>query len=36
LDPAALLRSDTNTVRQVLEQGVAMPEHAEFVRRLKE
>jgi Uma2 family endonuclease len=34
LDPAALLRRDTNALRQALEQGLATPEHAEFVRRL--
>lgn len=30
LDPAALLRLDTNAVRQALEQGLATPEHTAF------
>lgn len=34
LDPGALLRHDTGAVRQVLERGLASPEHAAFVRRL--
>ncbi len=34
LDPAALLRRDTNAVRATLEQGLATPEHAEFARGL--
>jgi Uma2 family endonuclease len=35
LDPAALLRRDTAAVRQSLEQGLATPEHAEFVAQLQ-
>jgi Uma2 family endonuclease len=34
LDSAALLRGDGKTVRRVLEQGLAAPEHAEFVAAL--
>jgi Uma2 family endonuclease len=34
LDPAALLRRDGKQVRQVLQQGLASPEHAAFVARL--
>jgi Uma2 family endonuclease len=34
LAPDALLRRDTSAVRTVLEQGLASPEHAEFVRWL--
>jgi Uma2 family endonuclease len=36
LDAAALLRADLVTVMQVLEQGLACPEHAAFVARLQE
>jgi Uma2 family endonuclease len=36
LDPAALLRGDLATVAQVLQQGLASPEHAAFVARLQE
>lgn len=36
LDPAALLRGEMLTVIQVLQQGLASPEHAEFVTRLQE
>src|SRR6185437_354829 len=34
LDPAALLRHDTPRVQEVLQQGLATPEHAAFVARL--
>jgi hypothetical protein len=34
LDPAALIRFDLATVLQVLQQGLASPEHAAFVARL--
>lgn len=34
LDPLALLRGDSAAVRAVVDQGVATPEHAAFVRRL--
>lgn len=34
LDPAALLRLDGPRLREVLQQGVATPEHAAFVARL--
>jgi Uma2 family endonuclease len=34
LDPAALLRRDGRRVREVLQQGLATPEHAAFVARL--
>jgi Uma2 family endonuclease len=33
LDPAALSRGDTATVRTALERGLASPEHARFVAR---
>jgi len=36
LDAAALLRQDTGAVRTALEQGLASPEHAAFVRKLGE
>jgi Uma2 family endonuclease len=36
LDPAALLRGDLAQVMAVLQQGLATPEHADFVRRLRE
>ena len=36
LDAAALLRDDLVTVMQVLQQGLASPEHAAFVARLQE
>jgi hypothetical protein len=35
LDPAALVRSDSATVLQVLQQGLASPEHTAFVARLQ-
>lgn len=34
LDPAALLRRDGARMREVLQQGLAAPEHAAFVARL--
>jgi len=34
LDPAALLRRDGARLREVLQQGLATPEHAAFVSRL--
>src|SRR5262249_18500758 len=34
LDPAALLRLDTNAVRATLDKGVASREHSDFVKRL--
>jgi Uma2 family endonuclease len=34
LDPAALLRLDAARLREVLQQGLATPEHAAFVARL--
>lgn len=34
LDPAALLRLDASRLRDVLQQGLASPEHAAFVARL--
>lgn len=36
LDPAALARADLATVLQVLQQGIASPEHAAFVARLRQ
>jgi hypothetical protein len=36
LDPAALTRLDLATVLQVLQQGLAHPDHAAFVRRLQQ
>ena len=35
LDPAALIRGDLLKVLHVLQEGVATPEHAAFVARLK-
>ena len=35
LEPGALIRDDLNAVLQVLEKGLASPEHAAFVSRLK-
>jgi len=35
LDPAALFRSDLPGLLAVLQQGIAMPEHAAFVARLR-
>ena len=35
LDPAALIRGDLARVMAVLQQGLASPEHAEFVSRLE-
>ncbi len=35
LDPAALIRGDLAQVMVVLQQGLASPEHADFVRRLR-
>jgi hypothetical protein len=34
LDPAALLQRDSTRIREVLQQGLATPEHAAFVARL--
>jgi len=34
LDPAALLRRDASRLREVLQHGLASPEHAAFVARL--
>lgn len=34
LDPAALLQLDAPRIREVLQQGLATPEHAAFVARL--
>ncbi len=34
LDPSALLRLDAPRVREVLQQGLATPEHAAFVKQL--
>ncbi len=36
LDPAALIRGDSARVIEVVQQGIATPEHAAFVRRLQE
>ena len=36
LDPAALIRGDLAQVMAVLQQGLASPEHADFVRRLRD
>jgi len=36
LDPAALVRGDLMTVFQVVQQGLATPEHAAFVLRLQQ
>ena len=35
LDPAAMIRGDLGQVMAVLQQGLASPEHADFVRRLR-
>ena len=35
LDPAALLRGDLATVFTVVQQGLASPEHAAFMARLR-
>ncbi len=35
LDPQALLKGDLATVLKVLQEGLASPEHAEFVKRLQ-
>ncbi len=35
LDPAAMIRGDLAAVMAVLQQGLASPEHADFVRRLR-
>jgi Uma2 family endonuclease len=35
LDPAALVRRNTKRLRAVLEEGLASPEHAEFVAKLE-
>ncbi|OAI51823.1 hypothetical protein AYO44_04895 [Planctomycetaceae bacterium SCGC AG-212-F19] len=35
LDPAALLREDRQRLREVLQQGLATPQHAAFVARLQ-
>ena len=34
LDPAALIRGDLKRVRTVLQEGLATPQHADFVARL--
>ncbi len=36
LDPAALIRGDLAQVLAAAQQGIASPEHAEFVRRLEQ
>ena len=36
LDPAALLRGDLATVLELVRQGLASPEHAEFAARLEQ
>jgi hypothetical protein len=36
LDPAALIRGDMARVAQVAQQGIASPEHAAFVSRLRQ
>src|SRR5262245_20731593 len=36
LDPAALIRGDMATVLQVLQQGLASPEHTQFVAKLQQ
>ncbi len=36
LDPAALIRGDLPTVLRVVQEGIASPEHAAFVARLRE
>jgi Uma2 family endonuclease len=36
LDPAALIRSDLLAVLQVVQEGIASPEHAAFVARLQQ
>ena len=36
LDPAALLAGNTRRLREVLDLGLATPEHAAFVARLEE
>jgi hypothetical protein len=36
LEPAALLRGDLATVLALVQQGLASPEHAEFVARLRQ
>ncbi|MCY2996422.1 MAG: hypothetical protein NTY19_52525 [Planctomycetota bacterium] len=36
LDPAALIRGDLPRVMAVLQQGLASPEHAEFVIRMEQ
>ncbi len=35
LDPGALVRGEKTTVKDVLQQGLNSPEHAEFVARLE-
>jgi hypothetical protein len=35
LDPAAMIRGDLAQVMTMLQQGVASPEHSDFVRRLR-
>ncbi len=35
LDPAALIRGDTPALQAALQRGLASPEHAAFVARLK-
>ena len=36
LDPAALLRGDLMAVFQIVQQGLASPEHAAFVTKLQQ
>ena len=36
LDPAALVRGDLATVLELLHQGLASPEHEQFVKRMRE
>jgi hypothetical protein len=36
LDPSALVRFDLATVLQVLQQGLASPEHAAFLAKLQQ
>jgi hypothetical protein len=36
LDPAALIRRDLQTVFQVVQQGIASPEHVAFVAKLQQ
>jgi hypothetical protein len=36
LDPAALVRGDLSAVFEVVQRGLATPEHADFVARLRQ